>query len=135
VISSDRCVGAGSNGDLVLSSIVHDNQRDSRRFAGEDGDIADVDAFNAQFGDCGRTRVIVADGTDQMNLGSGARRGDRRIGSFPSAKGLQSATHHRLSWSRQPRRGHDEVDIDRADNDHQGRFATRHGFARSSCGD
>src|SRR6185295_5233914 len=41
--------------------------------------------------------------------------------------GLQSAAHHCFARTGQPGRGHDEVDVDRADHDHHMRLAHRGG--------
>ncbi len=76
--------------------------------------------------------VGAADGTNEMHGGARARRGDSLIGALAAFGARQYAAEHCLARGRQHRQAHDQVHVDRADDDHPAR-AVRRACARHAC--
>jgi hypothetical protein len=118
VVGCDRGIGAGTDRDLVLATFIYDDQRDAGRFTWQDGDVGDVDPFAPEISERRRAGVVVANGADQPNTGAGVRSSDRGVRALAAAVRLHAAADDGFSGARQSRRDDNQVDVDRADDDH-----------------
>ena len=68
-----------------------------------------------------RQRHVAANRADHRDLGSGTARGQRLIGALAAGKKRVIAAEHGLARPRQVRDRHDQIDIDRAEDDNHAR--------------
>jgi hypothetical protein len=115
VAGGDQRVGAWRYRDLILAGVIDEDDCAAGRL-GEALDAAYVHALGGEGGErlgavgCAYSRDKVRSRTD-------ARSRHGLIGALPALDSAQLAAEHRLTRRRQLRDTHDQVDVDRPDND------------------
>ena len=116
----EQPVGAGRDDDLILAGRSNRNQSRSGWTVVHAHAVTQVDAALAQQRQCFIGGGILADASQQCDIGSDALRGQRLIRAFAAREAIQVGAGYGFPRCRQVFDRRNQIEIDRADNNDGG---------------
>ena len=116
-LGRESCVRAGRDGDHVLAAAVDQDQGDARG-TGHDRELGQVDPLVGQRRSRVRSERVVADRTHDRNPGTEPGGRDGLVAAFAARMPVERGVAYGLAGDREVIDPRDEIDVDRADDDH-----------------
>ncbi len=113
----DLAVGAGRQGDAVLTLVVDRDEGHPRGSSGYLVDVVDPDPFPRQLGEAVAAELVPADCSNHVHRGPQAGRGDGLVGPLAAAENLQRGFgQYGFARQRQARELQHQVGVDASDH-------------------